>query len=109
MAIDPDKMRRMRAEKARQRQQQAANRKKLFIRLAIAAVILISCGILIFAVKKPGEISQQDTQPSPTETTAPVESTEPTFPVPSSEELPPESDPTQPTGTDTIHRPLREI
>lgn len=103
MAIDPDKMRRMRAEKARQRQQQAANRKKLFIRLAIAAVILTLCGFLIFSMKKPESSSQKETQPSVTETTAPEESTEPTFPVPSSETLPPESDPTQPTGTDTIH------
>jgi len=52
MEHSPEARRRMRQEKARQRAEKQAQRKKLFIRLGIALAVLIFCGILIFTLSR---------------------------------------------------------
>ncbi len=65
MALDPEKMKKQRAQRAAMRAQQAAQRRKLLIGLGIAAVVLIACAVLIIALSRGGE--------SPRETTIPVQ------------------------------------
>ncbi len=52
MLNDPEARRRLREEKATQRQRKQAQNRKLLIRLPIAAVVLIACGILIFSISR---------------------------------------------------------
>ena len=82
MAIDPEELQRRREQR---RQYQAAKRRRLWIRLGIAALVLVLCAVLIFVLLPKLSAPQQDnsvavsTQPSEqfnqTEETA--EATEP--------------------------------
>lgn len=77
MLPNPEERKRLRQEKAEQRRRQQAQAKKTLLRLAIAAVVLIACGVLIFT------LSRKDAAPSQTET-SPVS-------TPASQETPPET------------------
>ena len=81
MLSSPEERRRLREEKAAQRARQTAQRKKLLIRLAIAGVVLIGCGVLIFSLtrKTPDTPSIEDTKPTPSiQETAPAPTQPPT-------------------------------
>ena len=52
MLPSPEERRRLRQEKAAQRQAQQAKTRKLYLRLSAAAVVLIGCGILIFSLSR---------------------------------------------------------
>ncbi len=71
MAFDPEEMKRRRQQRAEQRIRQAAQRRKLLIGLAVAAVVLLACGVLIFTLSRP---SADPTEP-PTVLTQPPAST----------------------------------
>ena len=79
MALDPEELKRQRQERAAQRAQQAAQRRKIWIGLGVAAVVLIGCGILIFALANRDNTPRGETQPpqstaaeqDPTATTQP--------------------------------------
>lgn len=81
---EPEKRRQLRAEKAAERQRKQAQNRKMLVRLSIAAVVLIACGVLIFSLSRktpdPG-ISQgttaatQETPSSTQETTLPPTTT----------------------------------
>ncbi|MBR4109112.1 MAG: CapA family protein [Oscillospiraceae bacterium] len=75
MALDPEELKRQRQARAAQRAQQAAQRRKVFISLGVAAVVLIACGILIAALANRGKDPQEQTQPQ--ETAAAVQDTTP--------------------------------
>ena len=65
MALNPEEMKRRRQEKKLQQQKQAAARKKLLIRLAIAAGVLLMCGILILVIalrNRQPEVPEQPAQ-----------------------------------------------
>lgn len=66
MALDPEELKRQRQARAAQRAQQAAQRRKTFIGLGVAAVVLIACGILIAALANRGKDPQEDTRPQDT-------------------------------------------
>ena len=66
MLSGPEERRRMREEKARQRQERAAKRKK--IRLILAAIVLVACGVLIFFVARKAPTSDL----TPTESAPPA-------------------------------------
>lgn len=73
MAIDPEELKKQRAARQQERQARAARQKRLWLRLGIAAAVLLACGILIFAVSRG---SSNDSEPAPqpdgtVETTAP--------------------------------------
>lgn len=63
MALDPEEMKRQRAQRAAQRAEQAAQRRRIFIGLGVAAAVLIACGILIFSLADRGEKPQEESQP----------------------------------------------
>ena len=73
MALDPEELKRQRQARAARRAQQAAQRRKVFISLGVAAVVLIACGILIAALANRGKDPQEQTQPQ--ETAAAVQDT----------------------------------
>ncbi len=52
MVPSPEERKRLRQEKAAQRQAQQAKTRKLYLRLIAAAVVLIGCGILIFSLSR---------------------------------------------------------
>lgn len=66
MALDPEKIRRQRQVRAQQRAKQAAQRRRTLIGLAAAAVILIACAALIFALSRNQNLQNTDTQPGQT-------------------------------------------
>ena len=69
MLTDPEERRRLRQEKAAQRQQRQNQLKRLLIRLSVAAVILIACGVLIFCLTRDalsGSPSAEQTLPTET-------------------------------------------
>lgn len=66
MALDPEELKRQRQARAAQRAQQAAQRRKVFVGLGVAAAVLIACGILIFSLANRGGAPQENTQPSQT-------------------------------------------
>lgn len=71
MAFDPEEMKRRRQQRAEERARQSAQQRKLLIGLAVAAVVLIACGVLIFTVSRPAAPTEPPTvltQP-PTATT----------------------------------------
>ena len=70
MAFDPEEMKRKRQQRAEQRARQSAQQRKLLIGLAVAAVVLIACGILIFAVSR----SADPTEPPTVHTQPPASS-----------------------------------
>lgn len=59
MLNSPEERKRLRQEKAAQRARQQAHNRKMWLRLAAAAVVLIACGVLIFSLSRKGP--QQDT------------------------------------------------
>ena len=89
MLTDPEERKRLRQEKAAQRLRKQAQTKKLLLRLSLAAVVLIACGILIFTLSRkdpspPYEnpSASQETpptqDPASSETGNPTESADPT-------------------------------
>lgn len=83
MLSSPEERKRLREEKAAQRAQKQAQSRKAFIRLGAAGVVLIACGILIFALTRRNKtpdaptvestpLATQETQPNPTEATNPA-------------------------------------
>ena len=83
MLTDPEERRKMRQQKAAERRQRQVQSRKLFLRLGIAAVVLVACGILIFSLSKKApeqNTSHADTSPPEQNTTgqtAPPETTTP--------------------------------
>lgn len=82
MLNSPEERKRLREEKAAQRAQKQAQSRKAFIRLGAAGVVLIACGILIFALtrgnKTPDTPTLESTAPSTQETQLnPTEATDP--------------------------------
>lgn len=78
MLQNPEERKRLRQQKAEERLRKQAQAKKLLLRLAIAAVILIVCGIMIFTLSRQKNDSvQADTSASspPVQTTAAAETT----------------------------------
>ncbi len=81
---EPEKRRQLREEKAAERRRKQAQNRKMLVRLSVAAVVLIACGVLIFRLSRktpdPG-ISQgttaatQETPTSTQETTLPPTTT----------------------------------
>ena len=80
MAIDPEELDRRRQKREAYRQERLAKKRKLRLRILIAAVVLIGCGVLIFTMKGPQMGAPEQTQP-------PVETE------------PPQTEQTQPEGT----------
>ena len=80
MALDPEKMKKQRAQRAAQRAEQAAAWRKMMIGLGVAAAVLIACGILIFLLARRNSPQPVETQPQ--ETTSVQESTEPSESTP---------------------------
>lgn len=82
MLTDPEERKRLRQERAAQRAKKQAQTRKLLLRIAGAAVILIACGALIFSLSRkqpapdtPSEeniISTQQTQQNTPEATTPA-------------------------------------
>ncbi len=68
MLSSPEERKRLREEKAAQRAQKQAQYRKMLIRLGIAGVALILCGVLIFALSKKDKAP--DTTPSHSATSA---------------------------------------
>lgn len=66
MALDPEELKRQRQARAARRAQQAAQRRKVFLGLGVAAAVLIACGILIAALANRGKAPQETTQPEQT-------------------------------------------
>lgn len=66
MALNPEEMKRRRQEKKLQQQKQAAARKKLLIRLAIAAGVLLICGVLILVIALSNKQTEEPEQPEQT-------------------------------------------
>ncbi len=66
MAIDPEELKRKRQQRQQQRENQQAQTKKLIIKLSVAAVVLLLCGILIFV------LSRSDTPAPETPTDDPI-------------------------------------
>lgn len=83
MALDPEELRKKRADKERIRK---LRKRKLLIRLAIAAVILIGCGMLIFLLPSPASHTSPATEPpasqASVQTAAPPESSLPNETLP---------------------------
>ena len=73
MLSSPEERKRLREEKAMQRAQKQAQYRKMMIRLGIAGVALVLCGVLIFVLSKKNK--QPDTTPSDAATLT-TESTE---------------------------------
>lgn len=77
MAFDSEEFKRRREAREQQRQQAQKKNRALMIRLGIAGVVLVLCGILIFVLTRPRTPDAQppvetDAQTSVTETTAPA-------------------------------------
>lgn len=70
MALNPEEMKRRRQEKKLQQQKQAAARKKLLIRLAIAAGVLLICGVLILVIALSNKQPEEPEQPQQTQETS---------------------------------------
>lgn len=84
MAFDHEEMKRKRQERAEQRARQSAQQRKLMIGLAVAAAVLLACGVLIFSLSRS---ASTPTQPPVTETQPPVsqpDGTQPTTAQPAS-------------------------
>ena len=63
MALDPEELKRQRQIRAERRAEQAAQRRKLFIGLGVAAAVLIACGILIVSLANRGKAPAEETLP----------------------------------------------
>ena len=66
MAMTPEERRQDRRRREQQRREQAAKQRKMLLRLAVAAVVLIACGvgIFIFARNAPPPVVENTTQPT---------------------------------------------
>lgn len=77
MAFDPEEFKRRRAAREQQRQKARKANRMMAIRLGIAAVVVIACGILIFALTRPRTPNPQppveNTAQSVPETTSPAQ------------------------------------
>lgn len=62
MALDPEEMKRRRHARQEQRRQQQLQRKKTFIKLGIAAVVLVLCGVLILLLTRRDEPAKPPVQ-----------------------------------------------
>ncbi len=81
MALDPEELKKRRKAHDDRRAQQAAQRRKLFIGLGVAAVVLAVCLILILSLSKKGQAPTEPSQAEQTEQTVQeAASTEPTQP-----------------------------
>lgn len=82
MALDPEELKRRRQEREAQRKARQARKRKLLLRLGIAAVILIACGVLIFlfARQQQGTQKPQTSAASTQQTQPETEGTQSTFP-----------------------------
>lgn len=70
MALNPEEMRRRRLQKEQERKQRAQAQKKLWIRLAIAAAVLLVCGAVILVIVLSGGDEPAAEQPDQTQQTA---------------------------------------
>ena len=99
MLHDAEARKRMRQQKAEERMRKQAQLKKLMLRIAIAAVVLIACGILIFSLSR----KNADTLPqTPPETQQPPANADAELPEEEAPEDPaevPESDSALPPTT----------
>ncbi len=66
MAIDPEELKRRRAQRAEKRQKQ---QKSMRIKLIIAGIVLVLCTVLIIVLARPAAPSYEDTQPPQTQQT----------------------------------------
>ena len=76
MALDPEELKKRRQEREARRKARQARKRRLFLRLGIAAVVLVACGVLIVSFAKGRQASQpEQTQPVETDPveTQPVE------------------------------------
>ncbi len=89
MAIDPEELKKRRAQR---QQYQTAKKRKFWIRICVAAVIVLLCGILIFTLLPGGSQQEQADQP-----TAPQPSASPSTPQETTEPVPETTVPTQTT------------
>lgn len=55
MALDPEELKRRRAQRDAQRAKQQAKRRRTLIKTALAVLALIACSILIFVLARPGK------------------------------------------------------
>lgn len=88
MAMDRDELNKKRLARAAQRKKQLEQQRKLKLRLILAAVILVVCGVAIFALTPGGSDSPTVQQPSIPGQTLPPETAPPTEP-PSRHQLDP--------------------
>ncbi len=76
MALDPEELKKRRQKREAQRKARQARKRKLLLRLSIAAVVLIGCGILIFTLRRDpapaAEVPPQMSQPESGETQTPA-------------------------------------
>ncbi len=84
MALDPEELKRRRQQRQEARLQREKRRKQLFLRLGIAAGVLIACGILIFVVSR-----QLPEQPQPEQTIQAADSAAPDSTQATQQPLPP--------------------
>lgn len=83
MALDNEELKKRRQERAQQRKQREAQQRQLMLRLAIALIAVIACGVLIWLLSKgAGSAGKDETKPpeasTQPETTAPAETQPPT-------------------------------
>ena len=67
MAIDPEELKRKRQQRDEERQKKAQARKKLWIRLGIAAAVLLICGAIVLIIALSGGEAAPSTQTDPPE------------------------------------------
>lgn len=76
MALNPEEMRRRRLQKEQERQQRAQAQKKLWIRLAIAAAVLLVCGAVILVIVLSGGDEPVAEQPDQTDPAVQTDNTD---------------------------------
>lgn len=76
MALNPEEMRRRRLQKEQERQQRAQAQKKLWIRLAIAAAVLLVCGVVILVIVLSGGDEPVAEQPDQTDPAVQTDNTD---------------------------------
>lgn len=82
MAINPEERKQERIRRQQQRMEQALRRRKLLLRLAIAAVVLIACGVGIFMIARSAPSTNiQQTATEATEVSVQTDAPEPTEPT----------------------------
>ncbi len=84
MALDPEELKRLRQQRQERRARQKARRKLLFVRLGIAAAVLLLCLIVILVVIGQSKPKQPEATTLPESTRLPGETAEETDPAASS-------------------------